>query len=226
MEVVNMPEPDNRPILEIPSGERLGTLVKRYRVNAKKTISEVAAHMEVAPNVIENVEMFRAPMSADQLQEMALFLGVRFEPFLDASRDFHRAIWQKQNAGDGLQLAEMSSKVGSVGENVVDLEQASVDLIWEAARTTALLREMAATLLVEPAERDKAIAKAILAKGDDLLGQAKRLQDVLVARGVLQEAPAGTTLGDAEAAKPRPQGVAEAPDELTAEDFVDEEAVT
>lgn len=211
-EVVNMPEPDNRPILEIPSGERLGTLVKRYRVHAKKTISDVAVHLEVAPGVIDNVEHFRSPMNADQLQELALFFNVRFEPLLDASRDFHRSIWQKANGdGGGFQLSEMDSKIGSVGENVIDLEQVSVDVVWEVARSTAAIREVARNL--SGSQEHTLLAQTLLARGDELLGQAKRLQDVLVARGVLQEPPAGTTMGDAKARAPQRDRDAEADDQ-------------
>lgn len=206
-EVVDMPE-TNKPIIEIPAAERLGTLVKRYRLNAKKSVQETATFMELTPAVIENVEAFRAPMSADQLQELAVFLNVRFEPLLDAASDFHRAIWQKQGRTSGVQLAEMTSKVSSVGENAIDLEQVAVDVVWEAARTTQLMREIARQLYTgddPPPERDQVIAKNLLTKGDDLLAQAKRLQDVLVARGVLHEAPPGTTLGDAESGEDEPQ---------------------
>ena len=214
-EVVTMPEPDTRPIAEIPSGERLGTLVKRYRLNAKKTVSEAAAHLEIHPNVIDSVEKFMAPLNASQLQELAMFLGVRFDPFLDAARDFHRAIWQRQNKEGGVQLTEMTSKVSSIGENAVALEQVAIDVVWEAARTTAFLREVCRQLMLgdDVPERDQTITKQILQKGDDLLGQAKRLQDVLVARGVLQEAPPGTTLGDAEATEPEPETAAEGNDD-------------
>lgn len=200
VEVMTMPEPEHVPLAEMASIERLGTLVKRYRLNAKKTIAETAACLKLSEAVIENVEKFAAPLSVDQLQELAVFLNVRFEPFLDAARDFHRGIWEQQGRESGVQLSEMTSKVGSVGENVIDLEQTAVDVVHSAARHVQSLRRLAACL----PERT-VIAQNLLALGNEHLGQAKRLQDVLVARGVLQEAVPGSPMSEESSEESKPQ---------------------
>jgi transcriptional regulator with XRE-family HTH domain len=177
-EILTIPKSEHRPIAEIPAIERLGTLVKRFRLNAKKTVEETAARLEISDVAFRAVETFAAPLSVDQLRELTAFLNVRFEPFLDAARDFHRGIWEKQGRTDGVQLSEMTSKVASVSDGVVELEQTAVDVVYQTAGTAALMRET---------------ARVLLTKADELLGQTKRLQDLLVDRGVLQEQPVPET---------------------------------
>ncbi len=164
----------DEPIELLPPTQRLGTLVQRYRVDNKVPIKDVAERLGVSETVVHSVESFRAPLKAEQLMELSILFRTSPDLLLDAARDFHRGIWEKNNQTPGYQLEEMESKVTSVTPSDVELEQTAVDVVHQCAGTAAVMRET---------------AKVLQVKADELLGQAKRLQDLLVDRGVLQDRP-------------------------------------
>jgi transcriptional regulator with XRE-family HTH domain len=118
--------PEQKPIAETPPRERLGILVARYRTAATKTVEETAANLGVSEHALAEVERHQGTLSAGQLQAMAAFLSVRYEPLLDAARDWHRAVWAADKA-PGVQLESMTTAIRSLAgareaENELELE--------------------------------------------------------------------------------------------------------
>lgn len=109
-------QPNQTPIQEVPERHQLGTLVQRYRINKGMTIKELSAAVDIDTEVLEKVEAFEVPLSAQKLQDAAAALGVRWEPLLEASRSFHRAVWREQGNDGGVQLSEQESQVKSLRE--------------------------------------------------------------------------------------------------------------
>jgi len=139
-----------KPIAEHPARERLGTLVARYRNAAGKTTGEVAEHLGVTELVIAEVERFGITLSAGQLQNLAVYLNVRYEPLLDAARDWHKAIWEEGGKKGGVQLASMTTETMSLrqAEHELELEliKASDELVFvsNVLRETSIRAEQAA----------------------------------------------------------------------------------
>ena len=107
--LVGLPsQPDDTPIAEIEPRYRLGTLIRRYRVNAEKSLREMAEYLDVSPVVLGEVERGLAILQAGKLQEVAAFLKVRYDPLLEAARDWHGAIWAEQKKA-GVKLTDMKT---------------------------------------------------------------------------------------------------------------------
>jgi transcriptional regulator with XRE-family HTH domain len=147
--VVDFPG-NETPIAEVPARERLGTLLARYRVAATKTMLETAEHLGLTEHALGEVERGLGTLSAGQLQAIASFLGVRYEPLLDAARDFHQAIWKDGGNKGGVQLSEMSTETLSLRQSEHELEleliKASDELIFVAnvLRESSIRAEQAA----------------------------------------------------------------------------------
>lgn len=88
-------EPDDQPVAEMEPKQRLGVLLRRYRHAADKSLEETAKHLNTSPITLGEVEKGLAALTAAQLQELAAYLKVRYEPLLEAAKDWSRAIWDK-----------------------------------------------------------------------------------------------------------------------------------
>ena len=137
----------SRPIAEYPKGERLGVLVARYRIAAAKTQAEAAEHLGVTLEVMAQIECGMMTLSAGQLQDLAAWTGVRFEPLLEAAQDWHAAKWAEGGKTGGVQLAEMTTETMSLRQAEHELELALIktadELVFAAnvARETAIRAE-------------------------------------------------------------------------------------
>lgn len=151
--VVEMPSSD-KPVAEIDPRQRLGTLIQRYRINAGKSLEGLGACLDVPPTILSEVEKGLATLQAGQLQQAARFLGVRYEPLLDAARDWHNALWEEKGE-QGVTLAEMTTKTTSLksrsaADEAAELELALIraadDLVFlsNVARETSIRAEQAA----------------------------------------------------------------------------------
>lgn len=161
--VVQMQQTGERAIAEYPPNERLGRLITRYRVAANKTLPETAEHLGVADTILGEVEHHMLALSAGMLQSLASYLGVRYEPLLDAARDWHKAAWDKDGKKGGVQLATMTTETMSLRQKEHELEleliAASDELVFlsnvmresaiKAERTALRVREMLANRGVE-----------------------------------------------------------------------------
>jgi len=137
-DVVELVQSDGvRPIAEIPLRERLGVLLTRYRLAAGLTVSETAERLGVTETILTEVELHQLTLPAGQLQSLAAFFGVRYEPLLDAARDYHRAIWEDSGQTGGVQLESVTTSTRSLGrqpEHALELEliQCSDELVFLA----------------------------------------------------------------------------------------------
>jgi len=138
--LVGLPsQSDDTPIADIPPRQRLGTLIRRYRVNAEKGLRETAEFLDVSPILLGEVERGLAILQAGRLQELAGFLKVRYEPLLEAARVWHQAIWNEQQKA-GVQLTDMKTDTASVrprdvaaeSEMELALIQAADELVFMA----------------------------------------------------------------------------------------------
>jgi transcriptional regulator with XRE-family HTH domain len=112
---------DDTPIADIEPRRRLGTLIRRYRVNASRSLRDMAKHLDLSPTMLGEVERGLAVLQAGQLQEVAAYLKVRYDPLLDAARDWHRAIWEAKGKA-GVQLADMKTQTTSARPHDVAAE--------------------------------------------------------------------------------------------------------
>jgi transcriptional regulator with XRE-family HTH domain len=99
----------------------LGTLIRRYRVNASKSLREIADHMEMSAVMFGEVERGLGILQAGQLQEVAAFLNVRYEPLLEAARDWHKALWDEKEQ-KGVQLTDMTTKTTPLRDGAAESE--------------------------------------------------------------------------------------------------------
>jgi len=126
------------PIATIPTRERLGVLMVRYRTAAGMTSADLAERLGVSEAIVLDVERHQLTMSAGMLQSAAAAMGVRYEPLLDAARDWHRAVWEKSGRANGVQLESMTTSTRPLGgreresENALELEliQCSDELVF------------------------------------------------------------------------------------------------
>ena len=130
------------PLEEIEPKMRLGTLVRRYRIAARKTTAEVAEHLCVLETMVVDLERGMVSMQAEQLQSLAAFLGVLFEPFLYAARDWNRAVF----ADSGTEVVkltdmEITERALKGGEEL--LERALIQAADDLAFLANVLREAA-----------------------------------------------------------------------------------
>lgn len=144
------------PIATVPPRERLGTLMARYRNAAAMTVTGLAGRLGTTEGVLAEVERFQITLPAGTLQAAAAAMGVRYEPLLDAARDWHRAIWEGDGKGQGVQLESMTTATRPLGrepENALELEliRCSDELVFlsNICREAAIKAEMAATLARE-----------------------------------------------------------------------------
>ena len=121
------------PISQMEPRKRLGELLRRHRASAGKSLHDVAEHLDLSEVVLGEVENGMATLPAGKLQELAGYLKVRYDPLLEAARDWHNAVWQEQNKGGGVRLAEMTTKTTSLRSHDVAAESAlELDLIKAA----------------------------------------------------------------------------------------------
>lgn len=126
------------PIATIPPRERLGVLVARYRTAAGMTTTDLAERLGVSEAILLDVERHQLTLSAGMLQSAAAAMGVRYEPLLDAARDWHRAVWAESGQSHGVQLESMTTSTRPLGsrerepENALELEliQCSDELVF------------------------------------------------------------------------------------------------
>lgn len=147
---------DDTPPAEMPPKERLGRLIRRYRVAAGKGLNEVASHLNLSNVVLGEVERGLASLQAAQLQELAAFLDVRYEPLLNAARDWNRAVWEGQGKG-GVRLVDTKAREGHLREEEGALEAELIEasdklvflsnVLYEAARGAEEAAEKARDLL-------------------------------------------------------------------------------
>ena len=140
IKVVDLRE-TSRPIAEHPPRERLGTLVTRYRNAAGKTPEDVAEHLGVTEFVLSEVERFGLTLSAGQLQSLAAYLKIRYEPLLDAARDWHRAIWEESGKKGGVQLSGMTTETASLRQTEHELELELIKAADELVFASNVMRE-------------------------------------------------------------------------------------
>lgn len=144
--VVGLPNnPDNAPISDIEPRQRLGTLIRRFRNNAGKSLRELAEHLDVSEFVLDEVEKGILVLGAAQLQEVAGFLAVRYDPLLEAARDWHAAVWSEEDKKGGVQLSEMTTRTASLysgdGRSESALELALIKTADELAFLANVSRE-------------------------------------------------------------------------------------
>ncbi len=152
MEEVPKLEPPERPLADIPDRERLGTLMKRYRLKAGKTLHEVAVATNIDEDMLGKVEAFELPLDANQLQNWAAFVGVQWHPLLDVVRDFHRGVWSGQGKRGGVQLESMDTKIASLSQPMDgDVERALIKASDDLLFMSNVCRETA----------DRALASAV-----------------------------------------------------------------
>jgi len=149
------------PIATVQPRERLGVLIVRYRTAAGLTVGDLAERLGVSESVLADVERHQLTLSAGALQLAAAAMGVRYEPLLDAARDWHRAVWEGNGSSGGVQLESMTTSTRPLGrdreaENALELEliQCSDELVF----LSNVLREAAIK-----AERGAERARELLA---------------------------------------------------------------
>lgn len=140
--VIGLDPPPDKPIAEYAPRERLGVLLTRYRTNAKKTVSEAAEHIGTTEHVLTEVERHVITLNAGQLQGLAGFYGVRFEPLLDAARDWHKAVWEAGGRRGGIQLETITTETISLRQAEHELELELIHAADELAFCANVSREM------------------------------------------------------------------------------------
>jgi transcriptional regulator with XRE-family HTH domain len=131
------------PLDELHERIRLGTQLKRLRLRAKRSIEELSMATDISVDTLKQVEGFAIPLSAEQLQSIAVALGVQWHPLLDLTRAFHRSVWQDQGKS-GVQLVDMDTKISSMGRPLdKEVEVALVKAADDHLFLHNLLREAA-----------------------------------------------------------------------------------
>lgn len=141
--VVGLQQPPEKPIAEIEPRYRLGIMIRRFRVNAGKGLTETAEHLEMSKVVLGEVERGMATMAAGKLQELARYLNVRYDPLLEAARDWHNAVWEEQDKEGGVQLAEMTTQTASLRSHDVEAESAMELALIKAADELVFMANVA-----------------------------------------------------------------------------------
>jgi transcriptional regulator with XRE-family HTH domain len=137
-------ETTETPLDELPERERLGTQLKRLRLRANRSISELAMATDITEELLKEVEKFELPLNAEQLQSIAVALGVQWHPLLDLTRAFHRSVWKSDGKTGGVQLAEMDTKIGSMARPLdKEIEAMLVKAADDHLFMSNLLREAA-----------------------------------------------------------------------------------
>ena len=159
--VVGLQPPPEKPIAEIEPRYRLGIMIRRFRVNAGKGLTETAEHLELSPVVFGEVERGMATLPAGKLQELAAYLKVRYEPLLDAARDWHNAIWEEQDKEGGVKLAEMTTQTASLRSHDVEAESAMELALIKAADELVFMANVAREISIR-AENTAVEVRALL----------------------------------------------------------------
>lgn len=123
---------DNKPIAEIEHKLRLGTLIRRYRVQSGKSLRDVSDVLDITPTVLGEVERGLAVLQAGKLQDLARYLDVRYEPLLDATRDWHGAVWNDEDDGKGVVLSDMKMATRTMHPLRADESELELELIRTA----------------------------------------------------------------------------------------------
>jgi|GEM_PF-1048502 len=126
VKVLTTPQQE-KPILEIPPRMRLGTLIRRARIRAKKSLQEMADVLSedgFTPVVLGEVERGKRPVSWDQVDSICHYLDVNPEIFHQALMQFHHEIWSGQKVAKVV-LEEQIEKVTSLPLNYDTVELVS-----------------------------------------------------------------------------------------------------
>lgn len=106
------------PVSEYPRQVRLGMLVRRARLNAEKTLQDVAAALsddDFDKSMLLSVEAGRLPLSWEQIDAFCDYFKVDPKAFQDALVDFHHAIWEDgEGEGEPVKLVEQNELVAQV----------------------------------------------------------------------------------------------------------------
>lgn len=137
------------PIEEIEPRLRLGHLIRRHLDTSFKSVSWLAEAIEVPESALNDVMRGMSTLKAEKLKAVADALGMRYDPFLLAARDWNRAVFEEQGRG-GVQLSEVTVTERALrgGEELLEREliRAADELAFVAnvARETAIRAERAA----------------------------------------------------------------------------------
>lgn len=120
---------------------RLGNLLKNAREGAEFPIAQAASHIDVPVVNLREVEAGRATLKADHLQSLADMYGVRYQPILEAARDWNKAIFDK-HGHNGVTLEEPDLIEGEIRDSERQLEDELIRAADDLAFCANVAREL------------------------------------------------------------------------------------
>jgi len=159
---------DETPIEDLPARMRFGTLLRRERIKAGKTIQGLSALTEIHESTIADAERGNIPLSADETIALCQAIGCKQGMLLDLAVEYNHDLWKTAEEGEpGFVATEMQVKT----KTLIPRSQREVELLEELDRVNDdlgsaidALDTCADVLAQENREKEKAIVDSVVAR--------------------------------------------------------------